>query len=252
MTSFSSGAVLVTGASRGVGAATARLLAARGRDVVVGHLASPDEAEAVAADCRSCGVQALPVAADVTRSEDVARLFDAAGTLPSPLTGVVVNAGGAPSRQRLEDMTDDRIDEVVALNLRSALLCSREAVWRLAPRHGGSGGALVHVTSRAAVLGSPGEWNDYAAAKAGVETLVVGLAKEVADDGIRVAAVRPGLLDTDFHRRAGEPGRAERMAPAIPMGRAGRADEVAPAIAWLLSDEASYVTGAILDVTGGR
>lgn len=244
--------VLVTGAARGVGAATVRLLAARGHDVVIGHRASPEDAAAVVADCRAAGVHARAVAADLTRADGVERLFDEAGAMPAPLSGVVLNAGGAPSRQRLEDMSDERIDAVLALNLRAALLGSREAVHRLSPRYGGTGGVVVHVTSRAAVLGSPEEWNDYAAAKAGVEALVVGLAKEVAADGIRVVGVRPGLLDTDFHARAGEPGRVERMASSIPMGRAGRPEEVATAIAWLLSDEAGYVTGTVLDVSGGR
>lgn len=245
-------AVVVTGASRGVGAATARLLAGRGRDVVVGYRSDHDGAESVVAQCRAAGVRAVAVAADLAVEADVVRLFDAAVSELGSVTGLVANAGGAPSRQRVEDMSAARIDDVLTLNLRAALLCSREAVLRMAPRHGGTGGAIVHVTSAAAVLGSPDEWNDYAAAKAGVESLVVGLAKEVVSDGIRVNAVRPGLIDTGFHASAGEPGRVGRMAPGIPMGRAGQPDEVAGAIGWLLGDEASYVTGAVLGVTGGR
>lgn len=244
--------VLVTGASRGIGAATARLLATRGHDLALGCRTPGDEVDAVARDCRAAGARAVVVGADLSVESDVVRMFDETARELGPITGLVANAGGAPSLQRVEDMSADRIDDVLALNLRAALLCSREAVRRMAPRLGGSGGAIVHVTSRAAVLGAPGEWVDYAAAKAGTEALTVGLAKEVADDGIRVNAVRPGLIDTDFHARAGEPGRVARMAPSVPMARPGSPDEVAGAIAWLLGDEASYVTGAVLDVTGGR
>ncbi|TCK20037.1 SDR family oxidoreductase [Pseudonocardia endophytica] len=245
---MSGGTTLVTGASRGIGAATARLLASRGVDLALACRHPGEEIESVARDCRDAGVRAVVIGADLAVESDVVRMFDEAG----PITGLVANAGAAPSLQRVEDMSAERIDEVLALNLRGAVLCSREAVRRMAPRLGGSGGAIVHVTSRAAVLGARGEWVDYAAAKAGTEALTVGLAKEVAADGIRVNAVRPGLIDTEFHARAGEPGRAARVASAVPMARAGRPEEVAGAIAWLLGDEASYVTGAVLDVTGGR
>lgn len=242
---------MVTGGSRGIGAATCRLAAARGWDVAVGYHSERDAAEAVVDECRAGGAQALSVQLDIAEEAGVARLFAEASRL-GPVTGLVSNAGSVPSRQRIEDVTSERIDHVLAVNLRGALLCAREAVRRMAPRNGGMGGAIVHVTSRAAVLGGVGEWVDYAAAKAGMDTLTVGLAQEVIDDGIRVNAVRPGLVDTDFHARAGEAGRVDRISPSIPIGRAGRPPEVAAAIVWLLSDEASYVTGAVLDVSGGR
>ncbi|MBO0828907.1 MAG: SDR family oxidoreductase [Streptosporangiales bacterium] len=244
--------VIVTGASRGIGAATARLAARRGWDVVVGYRSGRAEADTVVADCRAAGRGVVAVAVDVADEGDVRRLFDQATAELGPVTGLVNNAGAVASRRRVEDMTAERVRTVLAVNLLGPILCAREAVRRMSPRHGGSGGAIVNVSSRAGVLGAPEEWVDYAAAKAGVDTLTVGLSKEVAAEGIRVNSVRAGLADTDFHERAGEPGRAKRMAPTIPMGRAGTPDEFAAAIVWLLSAEASYVTGATLDVAGGR
>lgn len=244
--------VIVTGASRGIGAATARLAARRGWDVVVGYRAAEADADAVVADCRAAGRNAIGVRADVADEDDVRRLFDRADAELGPVTGLVNNAGAVASQQRVEDMTAERVRTVLAVNLLGPILCAGEAVRRMSPRHGGRGGAIVNVSSRAGVLGAPEEWVDYAAAKAGVDTLTVGLSKEVATEGIRVNSVRAGLADTGFHERAGEPGRAARMAPTIPMGRAGTPEEFAAAIVWLLSAEASYVTGAALDVAGGR
>lgn len=244
--------VIVTGASRGIGAATARLAARRGWDVAVGYRSGKAEADTVVADCRAAGREAMAVRVDVADEDDVRRLFDEASTGLGPVTGLVNNAGAVASQQRVEDMTAERVRTVLGVNLLGPILCAGEAVRRMSPRHGGSGGAIVNVSSRAGVLGAPGEWVDYAAAKAGVDTLTVGLSREVAGEGIRVNSVRAGLADTDFHQRAGEPGRVARMAPTIPMGRAGAPEEFAAAIVWLLSAEASYVTGATLDVGGGR
>lgn len=244
--------MIVTGASRGIGAATARLAARRGWDVAVGYLSGKVEADSVVADCRAAGRRAIAIRADVTEEADVRRLFDQASAELGPVTGLVNNAGAVASQQRVEDLTADRVRTVLAVNLLGPILCAGEAVRRMSPRHGGSGGAIVNVSSRAGVLGAPEEWVDYAAAKAGVDTLTVGLSKEVAAEGIRVNSVRAGLADTGFHERAGEPGRVHRMAPGIPMGRAGTPEEFAAAIVWLLSAEASYVTGAALDVAGGR
>lgn len=247
-----SGVVIVTGASRGIGAATARLAADRGWDVAVAYRQQAAEAATVVAACESAGRCAIAVQADVSSEHDVLRLFDTTTAELGPVTGLVNNAGAVESRQRLEDVTLERLERVMAVNLVGPFLCAREAVRRMSPRHGGKGGAIVNISSIAASLGAPEEWVDYAAAKAGVDTLTVGLAKEVAADGIRVNAVRAGLADTGFHALAGEPGRVARMAPSIPMGRAGAPEEFATAVLWLLSDEASYVTGATLDVGGGR
>lgn len=246
------GPVVVTGASRGIGAATARLLAARGHAVCVSFVSRPDAAERVVDDCAALGVDAIAVRADVSVEADVVALFDTAAVELGPLAGLVNNAGVVDRQGRVEDVTATRIERMFAVNVTGAFLCAREAVRRMSTGRGGSGGAIVNVSSRAAVLGSPGEYVDYAAAKAAVDTMTVGLAREVAADGVRVNAVRPGLITTDIHADSGEPGRVDRLAPTVPLGRPGTPEEVAAAIVWLLSKEASYVTGSFIDVSGGR
>lgn len=246
-----SGVVLITGGGRGIGAATAVLLAGRGHDVCVTYRERQDAAEDVVARCVRMGVRACAVRAEMSRETDILQAFATAARL-GEITGLVNNVGIVAPQSRLEDMTLARLEQIFTVNVIGAFLCAREAVRRMSTRNGGSGGAIVNVSSRASVLGSPGEYVDYAASKASLDTMTVGLAREVASEGIRVNAVRPGLIETDIHASGGEPGRVQRLATTVPMGRGGRAEEVASAIAWLLSAEASYVTGTLLDVGGGR
>lgn len=244
--------MVISGGSRGIGAAVARLVARRGGDVCLGYRVDAGAARDVVADCRAHGVGALAVPADVSVEADVVRLFATAEQELGAVAGLVNNAGIVGPQSRVEHLDAARIERMLAVNVVGAFLCAREAVRRMAVSRGGAGGAIVNVSSRASVLGSPGEYVDYAASKAAVDALTVGLAREVAADGIRVNAVRPGLIDTDIHASGGEPGRVDRLAPTVPMGRGGRADEVAEAVVWLLSDQASYTTGTFVDVSGGR
>ena len=243
--------MIVTGGSRGIGAATARLAASRGYAVAVNYLRNEQAAQEVVKAIASSGGVALAVSGDVAKEVDVKSLFDRAATL-GPITALVNNAGILERQCRLDEMDAGRFTRVMATNVVGSLLCAREAVLRMSTRHGGRGGAIVNVSSMAASLGSPGEYVDYAASKGAIDSFTIGLAREVAQEGIRVNAVRPGVIYTDIHASGGEPGRVERVKAAVPMRRGGEAEEVARAILWLLSDEASYSTGAFIDVSGGR
>jgi NAD(P)-dependent dehydrogenase (short-subunit alcohol dehydrogenase family) len=246
-----SGALIVTGASRGIGAAVARLAGQRGWSVCVNYRNGRDEAESVAHDIRAAGGRALVVQADTAVEADVDRLFAAAGEL-GPLKGLVNNAGIVGARCRLEDVEAGVLRQVLDVNVTGYFLCARAAVRRMSTARGGTGGAIVNVSSAASYLGGGGEWIHYAASKGAVDTMTVGLSREVAREGIRVNAVCPGLIDTGLHAAAGVPDRVEKLAPMVPMGRGGSPEEVAEAIVWLLGEGASYVTGAIVPVTGGR
>lgn len=244
--------ILVTGASRGIGAETARLAAQRGYAVCVNFRSNRAAAEAVVHGIESAGGKAIAVGADVSVEAEVMRLFETADTRLGRLTALVNNAGILEPQSRVDQMDAARLERIFATNITGAFLCAREAVKRMSTARGGAGGGIVNVSSRAAQLGAPGEYVDYAASKAAIETLTIGLAREVAGEGIRVNGVRPGVIYSDIHASGGEPGRVDRLAPQLPMKRGGEAIEVARAILWLLSDEASYSTGAFIDVAGGR
>ena len=246
-----SGIVLITGASRGIGAATALLAAERGYDVCVNYRSNTKPAAELVERIRS-RTRAIAVCADVSVEADVVRLFETIDAELGPLTALVNNAGVLERQTRVEAMRADRLQRVFAVNIIGAMLCCREAVRRMSRAHGGSGGAIVNVSSMAARLGSPNEYVDYAASKGAVDTLTIGLAREVASDGVRVNAVRPGLIYTDMHAAGGEPDRVERLQSSVPLRRGGQPEEVARAILWLLSDESAYTTGTFIDVSGGR
>ncbi|MBB4516697.1 SDR family oxidoreductase [Paraburkholderia fungorum] len=245
-------AVLITGGSRGIGRATARLLGARGWSVGVNYAQNLAAARETVADVERAGGQALAIAGDVASEADVIAMFDALQQKFGRLDALVNNAGIVAPSSQLADMDLARLKRMFDVNVLGAYLCAREAARRMSTARGGAGGVIVNISSAAARLGSPNEYIDYAGSKGAVDTLTIGLAKELGPQGVRVNAVRPGLIDTDIHASGGKPERAAQLGATTPLGRPGSADEVAESIVWLLSDAASYVTGALLDVTGGR
>jgi NAD(P)-dependent dehydrogenase (short-subunit alcohol dehydrogenase family) len=246
------GWLLITGGSRGIGAATARLAAQQGYDTVITYVSRADDAADVIRDVKALGQQAISVAVDVSDEEQVLDLFGAVDALDGPLVGLVNNAAVLDQQMRLDEMSAARIQRILAVNVLGAFLCTRETVKRLSTKYGGNGGSIVNVSSMASRLGSPNEYIDYAASKGAVDAMTIGLSKEVANEGIRVNGVRPGLIYTEMHASGGEAGRVERLQNTVPMGRGGQPEEVANAIMWFLSDASSYATGAFIDVAGGR
>ncbi len=244
--------ILITGGSRGIGAAIALRAADAGYAVCISFLNNPAAADALVASINDKGGTAIAIRADVAVDADVVRMFKHVDASLGPITALVNNAGILEQQSRVDEMTAERIARVFATNVFGSFSCAREAVRRMSTRYGGSGGGIVNMSSRAAKLGAAGEYVDYAASKAAIDTFTIGLAKEVAAEGIRVNAVSPGLIYTDIHASGGEPGRVDRLRDSVPMKRGGSADEVARAVMWLLSEDASYATGTNVDVSGGR
>ena len=246
------GVLIVTGGSRGIGAATAKIAASRGYAVCVNYRSGREEAEQVVREIAEAGGRAVAVQADIASESEVEALFREVDSRLGRVAALVNNAATLEAQMRLEAMDAARIERIFAVNVFGSMLCAREAVKRMSTRSGGSGGAIVNISSAATKYGSPGEYVDYAASKGAIDTFTLGLAAEVAAEGIRVNAVRPGFIYTTMHAKGGEPGRVDRVKKFAPMQRGGQPEEVAHAILWLLSEESSYVTGSILDVSGGR
>ena len=243
--------MIITGGGRGIGRATALAAAGRGYRIVVGYASNKTAADEVVAAIEARNGKAIAVKCDVADESDILALFEAADKFGT-LGALVNNAGIVGTTSRVDEMSAERIQRMMAINVTGSILCAREAVKRMSTRHGGEGGVIVNLSSVAAKLGSPNTYVDYAASKGAIDSFTVGLGHEVAGEGIRVAAIRPGLIDTEIHASGGEPDRAHRLAHMVPMKRVGTSEEIANAIVWLMSDEASYVTSAILDVSGGR
>ena len=244
--------ILITGGARGIGAAIAMRAAEAGYAVCISYLNNQTAADALVASIKDKGGTAIALRADVSADTDVVRMFKQVDASLGPITALVNNAGILEQQSRVDEMTAERITRIFATNVIGSFSCAREAVRRMSTRYGGNGGGIVNMSSRAARLGAAGEYVDYAASKAAIDTFTIGLAKEVASEGIRVNAVSPGLIYTDIHASGGEPGRVDRLQDSVPMKRGGSADEVARAVMWLLSEDASYVTGTNVDVSGGR
>ena len=244
--------LIITGASRGIGAATARIAGRSGYAVCVNYLKNKVAAMQIVEEIKADGGHALALGADISQEEEVVKLFRAVDDKLGKISALVNNAGILETQMRIENMDAARLNRVFLTNITGSFLCAKEAVKRMSTKNGGKGGAIVNVSSAAARLGSAGEYVDYAASKGAIDTFTRGLAQEVAEEGIRVNAVRPGVIDTDIHASGGEPGRVERVKASVPMKRGGSAEEVAKSIMWLLSSESSYTTGSLLEVSGGR